>query len=79
MKSRMCLETTSMSLHIIAMTCMLCDHLWGTIVPGNDWLTCVGRILFPIFAFLIVEGYQEMIQQKSMSQKPNFVILRYLL
>lgn len=57
MKSRMCLETTSMSLHIIAMTCMLCDHLWGTIVPGNDWLTCVGRISFPIFAFLIVEGY----------------------
>lgn len=51
MKSRMCLETTSMSLHIIAMTCMLCDHLWGTIVPGNDWLTCVGRISFPIFAF----------------------------
>ena len=51
------METTSMSLHIIAMTCMLCDHLWGTIVPGNDWLTCVGRISFPIFAFLIVEGY----------------------
>lgn len=57
MKSRMCLETTSMSLRIIALTCMLCDHLWGTIVPGNDWLTCVGRISFPIFAFLIVEGY----------------------
>ena len=36
---------------------MLCDHLWGTIVPGNDWLTCIGRISFPIFAFMIVEGY----------------------
>ena len=48
---------TSFGLHIIAMVCMLCDHLWGTIVPGNDWLTCIGRISFPIFAFMIVEGY----------------------
>lgn len=46
-----------MSLHIMAMMFMLCDHLWGTIVPGNDWLTCVGRIAFPVFAFMIVEGY----------------------
>ena len=51
------IETTSMSLHVIAMVFMFFDHLWGTIVPGNDWLTCIGRISFPIFAFMIVEGY----------------------
>jgi len=51
------IETTSFSLHLLAMGLMLCDHLWGTVVPGNDWLTCLGRISFPIFAFLIVEGY----------------------
>jgi len=50
-------ELSSLSLHVMAMTFMLCDHLWGTIVPGNDWLTCIGRISYPIFAFLIVEGY----------------------
>ena len=51
------LETSSMLLHIMAMAFMLCDHLWGTVVTGNDWMTCVGRIAFPIFAFMIVEGY----------------------
>ena len=51
------IETSSMLLHMMAMLFMLCDHLWGTIVPGNDWLTCVGRIAFPVFAFMIVEGY----------------------
>lgn len=57
MEQREKFEVTSAALHSMAMVFMLCDHLWATIIPGNGWLTCVGRLAFPIFAFMIVEGY----------------------
>ncbi len=48
----------ALTLHILALIFMLCDHLWATVIPGSTWLTCVGRLAYPIFAFKIAEGYR---------------------
>ncbi len=50
-------DLSAASLHILAMAFMLMDHLWATLLPAQDWLTCVGRLAFPLFAFMAVEGY----------------------
>ena len=50
-------QINSLTLHILAMIFMLIDHMWATVVRGNMWMNFVGRIAFPIFAFMTVEGY----------------------
>lgn len=51
------LDISSAGLHVIAMVCMLIDHIGAVGLVYHDLLRCVGRIAFPIFAFMTVEGY----------------------
>lgn len=48
---------SSFTLHLVAMAFMFCDHLWATVLSGSQWLTDIGRIAFPIFAFMVSEGF----------------------
>lgn len=36
---------------------MLLDHLYATVLHDQLWMTYVGRIAFPLFAFELVQGY----------------------
>ena len=60
---RGCLD--SLTLKLLAMALMLCDHLWATVLPGWMWLTALGRIAFPIFAFQVAEGFQRTHDRKK--------------
>ena len=51
------LPLNAVHLRYLALGLMLLDHLWATVVPGNDWMTYLGRLAFPIFAFQAAEGY----------------------
>ena len=48
---------TSFILKIIAVITMLCDHLGYVIFGKFSFMNYIGRLSFPIFAFLITEGY----------------------
>ena len=50
-------EITSFVLHIFAMATMLLDHIYHSGLVDITWFTCVGRLAFPIFAFMIAEGF----------------------
>lgn len=52
---------SSFILKLIAIIAMLIDHIAAVFVPSDTilWLVmrCIGRLAFPIFVFLIVEGF----------------------
>ena len=61
-------------LKIAAMLSMLCDHIGFVLVPANHFpeiyytLRIIGRIAFPLFCFMLVEGFVHTHNRK------NFII-----
>ncbi|MBQ7584374.1 MAG: TraX protein [Lachnospiraceae bacterium] len=48
---------TGFALKLIAAVTMLIDHTGHVIFPGVMWLRYIGRLSFPIYCFLLVEGF----------------------
>ena len=49
-----CLSTNAIK--FVAAFCMLCDHIGVILFPDLTILRVIGRIAFPVFAFMIAEG-----------------------
>lgn len=58
MGNRLYSGITSNELKILACLFMVCDHV-GLVLMNNNWvMRAVGRLAFPVFVFLLVEGYK---------------------
>ncbi len=49
---------SAFSLKMIALGCMVADHIGFVFFPQNIVLRLIGRLSFPIFAFLIAQGFK---------------------
>ena len=48
---------SSFVLKLLAMISMAIDHTGALLFPGNEVLRLIGRIAFPIYCFLLAEGF----------------------
>lgn len=52
-------------LRVVAIVLMVSDHVWATFMSFGDWMTYIGRMAFPIFAFQIAEGFVHTLNLKK--------------
>lgn len=51
------IEVTGIQLKILALLTMTIDHMGAVLFPSQIWMRVVGRIAFPVYCFLLVEGF----------------------
>lgn len=67
---------SSFDLKCIAVCSMMLDHIGAVLFPGVLWLRVVGRLAFPIYCFLLVEGFMHTHNiQKYMSRLFLFALI----
>lgn len=49
---------STFQLKLLAVVLMVIDHIGYFLMPSNLILRIIGRLSFPLFAFLIVKGYK---------------------
>lgn len=48
---------SSFLLRLLALVCMAADHVGLALFPSAGAFRCVGRLAFPLYCFLLVQGY----------------------
>lgn len=62
-------------LHILAMIFMLIDHIWAVLMSGNFWMNYIGRLAFPLYAFMLVQGFIHTSDLKKYKKRMLFVAI----
>ena len=66
---------TTFDLKLLALVTMVIDHTGDVLLPQYRWLRYIGRLSFPIYAFLIVEGHVHTKDVRKYLQKLSMGVL----